>query len=147
MEPSPALLFYRVIAQAVFKTRNKNVPGQASPCQEPESCWDLRAWQGSLQFMCIGPGVTLGKLKFVGHNCQESIPEKGTSSDIHLDVAQEVGSTQLTSSWMGKEVLRRKMCLPALWRDGEKEINSVSERVGKHPPPSPLRQDSLGKGK
>lgn len=103
--------------------------------------------RGSLQFMCIGPGVTFGKLKFVGYNCQESIPQKGTSFDVHLDVLREVGSTQLTSSWIVKEVLGTKTCLPTFWRDGKQKINSASERVGKHPPPSLLQQDCQGKGK
>lgn len=45
-KPFPALLFYGVIALVVFKARNKNLPGQAPPCQEPESWQDLGAWQG-----------------------------------------------------------------------------------------------------
>lgn len=40
-------------------------------------------------------------------------------------------------------------CFLQRWEEenGEKKINSVSERVGKHPLPCLLRQDCLGKGK
>lgn len=62
---------------------------------------------------------------------------------------REVGSTQVTSSCMGKEALQRKTCLLAFWWDGNKRINSVYERLEKHHPlpRSPFWQDCLGKEK
>lgn len=108
-KPPPALPFTGSWYMSCLKSETKTCQARLLRVRNLRAS---RIWEhdrDSLQIMCIGPGVTFGKLKFVGYNCQESIPQKGTSFDVHLDVVQEVGSTQLTSSsWMGKEVLPKK---------------------------------------
>lgn len=102
--------------------------------------------------MCIGPGVTFGKLKFVGYNCQESIPQK--MDLLWCSSGCPTGGGEYTAYLLlnGKRGVMNKnllACFLQRWEEenGEKKINSVSERVGKHPLPCLLRQDCLGKGK
>lgn len=61
----------------------------------------------------------------------------------------EVSSAQLTSSCVGEEVLQRKTLLACFLKrwEGENGLHFWKGRKASPPPPSPLQQDCLGKGK
>lgn len=111
----------------------------------------LRAGTGQSVTPLHWSGVTFGKVKFAGYDPYEStgqVPQKATSFEVHSDVVRGDGQHRAHLLLHGRRGVTKKNLLACFLKRWEEENWLSFWKCRKaSPPPSPLRQDRLGKGK
>lgn len=142
--------------QSLPPARNKNLPGQTTPCQGPESWQGFRAWQGqsAIHMHWVWSNIWQSKVCRIRFFWEHGISPAG--GDLHCGsfrcgtgrwAAQSSPPPAWEKRLLKKEVLKKKNARLFSEEMGRRKSTQFLKEYKSVAPPSPLCQDRLGKGK